>query len=467
MKWLVSKIFHAKFFLDEEEFRKAKLSATLNLVWIGAGTFYSPYYFLIGHIVAAYLVLVAVILLSFNLLFLRKGWLRFQAHGMLFIAMYTLVSIAVTGFGIYDAANAWLASLSLIAFLLLGKKQGVIWLCVNLLAVGLVLFLSQTEFIDLPEAPANLLVYHSFTAFLGVGVFVFFLARVFDANYNRVLNDAHKALEALKHEKQQAEIAKEIAIESSRTKGEFLANMSHEIRTPMNGVLGMADVLRDTQLNEDQQEITDTILSSAESLLRIINDILDISKLEAKKIELISIPFDLRKIIKDLCTIYVEGNGLKKIQTNIEISLDISEVLLGDSDRLKQILTNLIGNAVKFTPAGGTIELKAEIKSETDTQTEVLFSVKDTGIGIPIDKQKKIFEAFTQADGTTTRQFGGTGLGLTISMQLVHLLQGSIWLESEEGVGSTFYFTAIFDKETQHASETEMAFRSFDTTLKS
>ncbi len=214
----------------------------------------------------------------------------------------------------------------------------------------------------------------------------------------------------------------------------------------MNGVLGMADLLRDTKLDEDQQDIADTIMSSAESLLRIINDILDISKLEAKKIELISIPFDIRAIIRDLCTIYIAGNGSKKIQLNVEINPEIPEILLGDSDRLKQILTNLIGNAVKFTPAGGTIEIRADIRSETHKQTEVLLSVKDTGVGIPGDKQQRIFEAFTQADGTTTRQFGGTGLGLTISMQLVHLMQGEIWLESEVGVGSTFFFTALFDK---------------------
>ena len=284
-------------------------------------------------------------------------------------------------------------------------------------------------------------------------MFVFCLARVFDANYNRALNDARNALNALRHEKEQADIAKEMAIESSRVKGEFLANMSHEIRTPMNGVLGMADMLRDTELDEEQKEITDTILGSAESLLRIINDILDVSKLEAGKIELISNPFDPRKLIQDLCTLYIAANGSKEIQYSIKIGQDIPEVLWGDSGRLEQILINLIGNAVKFTPAGGTIEIQAKYRSETDDQAELLLLVKDTGIGIPKEKQKKIFEAFTQADGTTTRQFGGTGLGLTISMQLVHLMRGEIWLESEEGAGSTFYFTAIFDKENRQSCE--------------
>ncbi|MEM8484853.1 MAG: ATP-binding protein [Bacteroidota bacterium] len=445
MKWLFSTLFHAQFYADEELLRKAKLSTTLNIVWLVTGSLYVPYYFLIGHKAAGYAVSAAVVLISCNLLFLRAGWLRVQAHGMLFVAMYTLVAIAVTGFGIYDAANAWLASLSLVAFLLLGKRAGVIWLGVNLLALGFVLLLTHTEFIDLPDAPEGILTYHSLSAFLGIGVFIFCLARVFDANYNRALGEAQHALKALQHEKEQAETAKELAIESARIKGEFLANMSHEIRTPMNGVLGMADLLRDTPLDEEQQDITDTILSSAESLLRIINDILDISKLEDGKVDLISKPFDLMAILQELCTIYIAGNGSKDIQFDVRISPDIPQTLLGDSDRLKQVLINLIGNAVKFMPTGGRIDIGARIKSNTDKQVEVVLSVKDTGIGIPKNKQKKIFEAFTQADGTITRQFGGTGLGLTISMQLVHSMQGEIWLESEEGVGSTFYFTAVFD----------------------
>ncbi len=446
MRWLFSKLFHAQFYADEELLRKAKLSTTLNIVWLVTGALYVPYYLLIGHTAAAIFVSIAVVLISGNLLFLRAGWLRVQAHGMLFVAMYTLVAIAVTGFGIYDAANAWLASLSLIAFLLLGKGAGIIWLFINLLALVFVLFLTQTTFIDLPEAPEGILIYHSLSAFLGIGVFIFCLARVFDTNYNRALGEAQHALIALNHEKEQAEIAKELAIESARIKGEFLANMSHEIRTPMNGILGMADILRDTELDEEQQDITNTILSSAESLLRIINDILDLSKLESGKIELIEKPFDLRGIIQELCTIYIVGNGSKNIDFDVAISPDIPAILLGDGDRLKQVLINLIGNAVKFMPSGGHIDVSASLKSETDEQTEVLIFVKDTGIGIPEDKQEKIFDAFIQADGTATRKFGGTGLGLTISMQLVHSMQGNIWLESEEGVGSTFYFTALFNK---------------------
>lgn len=449
MKWLFSKLFHARFYADEELLRKVKLSTTLNIVWLVTGALYVPYYILIGHTAAAIFVSIAVILISGNLLFLRAGWLRIQAHGMLFVAMYTLVAIAVTGFGIYDAANAWLASLSLIAFLLLGKGAGIIWLCINLLAVVFVLFLTQTSFIDLPEAPDGILIYHSLSAFLGVGVFIFCLARVFDTNYNRALGEAQHALVALNHEKEQAEIAKELAIESARIKGEFLANMSHEIRTPMNGVLGMTDLLRGTKLDEEQQEITDTILSSAESLLRIINDILDISKLESGKVELLIAPFDLRAIIQELCAIYITGNGSKDIAFEVAVAPALPQILLGDGDRLKQILINLIGNAVKFMPAGGHIDVNARVKSETDEQVEVLVFVKDTGIGIPEDKQEKIFDAFIQADGTATRKFGGTGLGLTISMQLVHSMQGDIWLESEEGVGSTFFFTAVFDKAPQ------------------
>ncbi|MDD2709625.1 MAG: response regulator [Verrucomicrobiae bacterium] len=258
------------------------------------------------------------------------------------------------------------------------------------------------------------------------------------------ITERKKAEEDLKQAYVEMQKAKEIAESATRAKSAFLANMSHEIRTPMNGVLGMVELLNRTPLTDQQRQYLGMIKVSAESLLKLINDILDISKIEAGKIELENVPFSLRESLDVALAIVAMRAHEKGLELACHISPDIPDQLVGDANRLNQIIINLIGNAIKFTRQG---EVVVECKKEKERKKEWVvlhFSVRDTGIGVSPEKQRLIFEAFTQADNSTTRQFGGTGLGLTICRRLVGLMDGRIWMESALGKGSTFHFTARF-----------------------
>jgi PAS domain S-box-containing protein len=247
----------------------------------------------------------------------------------------------------------------------------------------------------------------------------------------------------LERKNEELESALATTREATQLRSRFLANISHEIRTPMNGVLGMTDFLLGTQLSSEQQEFAESIKRSADSLLTLINDILDLSKMEAGKLRLDRVPFQLGATLADLASLFAVEARLKGLEFVSIVPSELPRVVVGDPGRLRQVLKNLLGNALKFTDRG-EIGIQAELLNQATNVIQVRFTVHDTGIGITPDQQTRLFESFTQGDGSSTRRHGGTGLGLAISKQLVELLGGEIGVASEPGQGSRFWFTASF-----------------------
>ncbi len=426
---------------DGDERRRGRLLAGVSLSILAVLPIVAAIHFWYGNLPAA-LTAAGGVLLGAALLprLARTRRVPLAANLVLGVLFAVLTVLTLVSGGTHAASLVWLAALPMLAITLTGATAGLLWTMGVILCVCCVYVLDATnseltQYGEILEARVA-----QFVGLLGLAIAVVVFTHIFESTRQRALTEIRTANRHLEDAKDVLQQALHAAQAAARAKSQFLANMSHEIRTPMNGVIGMTGLLLDTQLDAEQREYANTVRTCGESLLTVVNDILDFSKIEAGQVELETIEFEVASVVADVVDLLAFQTHDKGLSVVTTIAEDVSSHVRGDPSRLRQVLTNLVGNAIKFT-ARGTIEIRVGTAPAPGDPHLLRFDVKDSGIGMTPEQLGRLFKPFSQADTTTTRKYGGTGLGLVICRQLVELMGGQIHVESTHGEGSTFWFT--------------------------
>ncbi len=450
---------------DNTETRQKKAALTLVPLIIGPAAFmWGLIYFYLGHplsgsIPMSYSVISALTLAHYfknkNIAFLETSQLLL----VLLLPFFLMWSLG--GFFHGSTVMIWALFTPIAASIFMDKKNALIWffayLMLLLISAAIQNFLS-TNITPIPEtAKIIFFVLNIAAGSAGLYLLVSYTSKqekLAIAKINQKQHELEVKSEGLRVTNVRLAEARVNAEAANIAKSDFLANMSHELRTPMHAIMGMTDLTLQTALNDKQKYYLNNVHKSAENLLKIINEILDFSKIEANKLELETIDFQLKDLIDDIITMIKLKAEEKDIQLSVHIDPDVPRNLNGDPLRLSQVLINLGDNAIKFSNRGDTILFNITLLEETELDTRLQFNVQDTGIGISPEQQKRLFQSFNQADNSTTREYGGTGLGLAISKNIVQLMDGEIWIESEPDIGSSFTFTVNLKKQQNSLSQT-------------